>query len=75
MEKEYLSGSELRQYLHISTRKMKYLMDHDYILHTSIGCSGKRISRGAESSVSGSAETDKKNRPVKQFSDGPTFYF
>ena len=78
MEKEYLSGSELRQYLHISTRKMKYLMDHDYILHedtTSIGCSGKRISTGAESSVSGSAETDKKNRPVKQFSDGPTFYF
>lgn len=26
-----LSGSELRQYLHISTRKMKYLLDHGYI--------------------------------------------
>jgi hypothetical protein len=32
-EKKYMSGSELRQYLHISTRKMKYLMDHDYIRH------------------------------------------
>ena len=28
---EILSGSELRQYLHISTRKMKYLLDHGYI--------------------------------------------
>ena len=27
-EKEFMSGSELRQYLHISTRKMKYLMDN-----------------------------------------------
>lgn len=71
MDKEYLSGSELRQYLHISTRRMKYLMDHDYIPHedtgTSVGCSWKRISTGAESNVSGSAETDKKNRSVKQF--------
>lgn len=32
-EKEFMSGSELRQYLHISTRKMKYLMDNNYILH------------------------------------------
>ena len=37
MGKEYLSGSELRQYLHISTRKMKYLMDHDYIPHEDTG--------------------------------------
>ena len=37
MEKEYLSGSELRQYLHISTRKMKYLMDNDYIPHEDTG--------------------------------------
>ena len=28
-----LTGSQLRQYLHISTRKLKYLMDHDYIPH------------------------------------------
>ena len=35
--KEYMSGSELRQYLHISTRKMKYLMDHDYIPHENTG--------------------------------------
>lgn len=35
--KEYMSGSELRQYLHISTRKMKYLMDHNYIPHENTG--------------------------------------
>ena len=28
-QKEFMSGSELRQYLHISTRKMKYLMDNN----------------------------------------------
>ena len=32
-----MSGSELRQYLHISTRKMKYLMDHNYIPHENTG--------------------------------------
>ena len=32
-----MSGSELRQYLHISTLKMKYLMDHDYIPHENTG--------------------------------------
>lgn len=32
-----MSGSELRQYLHISTWKMKYLMDHDYIPHENTG--------------------------------------
>ena len=37
MEKDIMSGSELRQYLHISTRKMKYLMDHDYIPHENTG--------------------------------------
>ena len=37
MGKEYMSGSELRQYLHISTRKMKYLMDHNYIPHENTG--------------------------------------
>lgn len=36
-KKKYMSGSELRQYLHISTRKMKYLMDHDYIPHENTG--------------------------------------
>lgn len=36
-EKEFMSGSELRQYLHISTMKMKYLMDHDYIPHKNTG--------------------------------------
>ena len=34
---EYMSGSELRQYLHISTRKMKYLMDNNYIPHENTG--------------------------------------
>ena len=37
MKKDFMSGSELRQYLHISTRKMKYLMDHDYIAHENTG--------------------------------------
>lgn len=36
-EKKYMSGSQLRQYLHISTRKMKYLMDHNYIPHENTG--------------------------------------
>lgn len=35
--KDYMTGSELRQYLHISTRKMKYLMDHNYIPHENTG--------------------------------------
>lgn len=30
-EKEYLSGEELYKYLHISKRKMKYLIEHGYI--------------------------------------------
>lgn len=33
MEKKYMSGYQLRQYLHISTRKVKYLMDNNYIPH------------------------------------------
>ncbi len=36
-EKEFMSGSKLRQYLHISTRKMKYLMDNNYIPHENTG--------------------------------------
>ena len=36
-EKQFMSGSELRQYLHISTRKMKYLMDNNYIPHENTG--------------------------------------
>ena len=35
--KPMLSGSKLRQYLHISTRKLKYLMDHNYIPHEDTG--------------------------------------
>ncbi len=37
MKDETMSGSELCRYLHISTRKMKYLMDHDYIPHENTG--------------------------------------
>lgn len=37
MKNETMSGSELCRYLHISTRKMKYLMDHDYIPHENTG--------------------------------------
>ena len=36
-EKNYISGCQIRQYLHISTRKMKYLMDHNYIPHENTG--------------------------------------
>ena len=36
-QKEFMSGSELRQYLHVSTRKMKYLMDNNYIPHENTG--------------------------------------
>lgn len=36
-EKQYMSGSQLRQYLHISTRKMKYLMDYNFIPHENTG--------------------------------------
>lgn len=36
-DKEYMSGCQLRQYLHISTMKMKYLMDHNYIPHVNTG--------------------------------------
>ena len=32
-----MTGSELRQYLRISTRKLKYLMDHNYIPHENTG--------------------------------------
>ena len=32
-----MSGSELCKYLHISTRKMKYLMYHNYIPHENTG--------------------------------------
>ena len=34
---KYMSGCQLRQYLHISTKKMKYLMDHNYIPHINTG--------------------------------------
>ena len=37
MDKDYMTGSELRRYLHISSRKLKYLMDHDYIPHEDTG--------------------------------------
>ena len=38
MAKEgYMTGNQLRQYLHISTRKLKFLMDNDYIPHESTG--------------------------------------
>ena len=38
MAKEgYMTGNQLRQYLHISTRKLKFLMDNDYIPHENTG--------------------------------------
>ena len=38
MAKEgYMTGNQLRQYLHISTRKLKFLMDNDFIPHENTG--------------------------------------
>ena len=37
MNGKYMSGSELRQFLHISTRKMKFIMDNDLIPHENTG--------------------------------------
>ena len=37
MNQEYMTGSQLRQYLHISTRKMKFLMDNNLIPHINTG--------------------------------------
>lgn len=36
-DKHYISGCRLRQYLHISTRKMKFIMDNDLIPHINTG--------------------------------------
>ena len=33
----YISGSELRQFLHISTRKLKFIMDNNLIPHEDTG--------------------------------------
>ena len=35
--KEYMSGDELYRYLHISKRKMKYLLENGYIPMTDTG--------------------------------------
>ena len=34
---EYMSGCQLRQYLHISTRKLKFIMDNNLIPHVNTG--------------------------------------
>ena len=34
---EYISGGELYKFLHISKRKMKYLLEHGYIKHIDTG--------------------------------------
>ena len=49
--KEFMSGSELRQYLHISTRKMKYLMDNNYIPHENTGHSTHKYRVRTEDAV------------------------
>ena len=32
-----LTGAQFRQYVHISTRKLKYLMDNDIVPHNNTG--------------------------------------
>lgn len=36
-DEKFMTGAELCRYLHISTRKMKYFMDHDIIPHEDTG--------------------------------------
>lgn len=36
-DEQYISGCQLRQYLHISTRKLKFIMDNDLIPHINTG--------------------------------------
>ena len=36
MDKKYMSSVEFRNYVHISTRKLKYLLDHNYIPHKTL---------------------------------------
>lgn len=57
-EKEFMSGSELRQYLHISTRKMKYLMDNNYIPHENTGHSTHKYRVRTEDAVRFKARMD-----------------
>lgn len=57
-EKEFMSGSELRQYLHISTRKMKYLMDNNYIPHENTGHTTHKYRVRTEDSVRFKARMD-----------------
>ena len=57
-EKNYMSGSELRQYLHISTRKMKYLMDNNYIPHENTGHSTHKYRVRTEDAVRFKARMD-----------------
>ena len=57
-QKEFMSGSELRQYLHISTRKMKYLMDNNYIPHENTGHSTHKYRVRTEDAVRFKARMD-----------------
>ena len=57
-EKQFMSGSELRQYLHISTRKMKYLMDNNYIPHENTGHSTHKYRVRTEDAVRFKARMD-----------------
>ena len=73
--KDYMTGSELRQYLHISTRKMKYLMDHNFIPHENTGKSTHkyRILRSDVEAFKVRLETDKQLQAqlAGQFSSRP----
>ena len=57
-EKQFMSGSELRQYLHISTRKMKYLMDNNYIPHENTGHTTHKYRLRTEDAVRFKARMD-----------------
>lgn len=63
-----MSGSELRQYLHISTRKMKYLMDNNYIPHENTGHTTHKYRVRTEDAVRFKARMDTEPGFLSEFS-------
>lgn len=78
MAKEgYMTGNQLRQYLHISTRKLKFLMDNDYIPHENTGHPTHKYLVKIEDAEAFNKRqhTDKKNNAVQLTSSNLTTSF
>ena len=63
MDENYMSGSELRKYLHISTRKLKFIMDNGLIPHEDTG----RITHKYQISKTEAAKFKKRMAKDKNF--------